>query len=437
MNEGKLTKKNTIASKINASQSENVPNNEIIADTQVIAISKYLQEVRIAIVGGGGIAAIELPKLARELRRHGALVQFFVTENCLKFIGIDSLRWASQQEVVIQPTGLAEHICTADVVIVSPATADLISKSANGICSDGATTLIQSALGLKKTIIFTPTMHESLSFSPIIEKNKEKLLKLDGVFFSKPRKEESKEKLPLANELALDICHIINKRKYYLSKEKNVLITLGGTRTMLDPVRCITNLSTGALGIEVARTFYAMGVQPIILAANTHKEIPHFGDEKTHHLPNYQEMYNFIKELKVNKIDAFIHLVAGSDFTPKTISNAKISSKEETLRIDLVKTKKIIDLEHLEKIPFRAAAKLTSGNENDGIQVAKKLLNQKNLAAVLYSNSNNTWDKTKEHSGVLLSNSNGLINETSVNGKKEMAVQFYALFKKFFESKTD
>ncbi len=437
MNEGKLTKKNTIASKINASQSENTVNKKPIADTEVLAISSYLLDMRVAIVWGGGIAAIELPKLARELRRHGACVQFFVTENCLKFIGIDSLRWASQQEVVVHPTGLAEHICTADALVVSPATADLISKSANGICSDGATTLIQSALGLKKTIIFTPTMHESLSFSPIIEKNREKLLKLNGVFFTKPRKEEGKEKLPLAAELALDICHIINKRKYYSKKERNTLITLGGTRTMLDPVRCVTNLSTGALGIEVAKTFYAMGVQPIILAANTNKEVPQFGDEETYHLPNYQDMYNYIKELKINKIDAFINLVAGSDFTPKTISNAKISSKEETLRIDLVKTKKIIDLEHLEKIPFKAAGKLTSGSENEGIQVAKKLLTQKNLNAVLYSNSNNTWNKTKEHSGVLLSNLNGHIHEINVNGKKEMAVQFYALFKKFFDSKTD
>lgn len=437
MNEGKLTKTNAIASKMNASQNKIAQATQALADTQVLAVSNFLKDVSITVVGGGGIAAVELPKLARELRRHGAQVQFCVTENCLKFIGIDSLRWASAQEVIVQPTGLAEHICTADAVVVIPATADIISKSTHGICSDGATTLIQSALGQKKTLIFCPTMHESLSFSPIIEKNREKLLKLEGVFFTKPRKEEGKEKLPMPNELALNICHIINKRKYYSEKEKKLLITLGGTRTMLDPVRCITNLSTGALGIETAKTFYAMGINPTILAGNVNKELPYFDDKVIYHLPNYNEMYEFIKDLKASKFDAFIHLVAGSDFTPKTISNAKISSKEETLQIELVKAKKIIDLEHLSKIPFRSAAKLTSGDEKTGITTAKELLAAKRLNAVLYSNSSNTWSKTHEHSGTFLTKTNGHIIETSVNGKKEMALQFYASFKSFFDGKTE
>lgn len=437
MNEGKLSKKNPIATKIVNSQHENNSHNSTLQDTQVLSKSSYLKDVRLTIVGGGGIAAIELPKLARELRRQGAIVQFFVTENCLKFIGLDSLRWASQEEVIIHPTGLAEHICTSDAVIVTPATADLISKSANGICSDGATTLIQSALGLKKTIIFCPTMHESLGFSPIIEKNKEKLSKLEAVYFTKPRKEEGKDKLPSVDELTINICHIINKRRFYYNNEKNILITLGGTRAMLDPVRCITNLSTGSLGIEVAKTFYAMGTHPTILAANTNKEIPNFDSENTIHLPDYNDMYDYIKELKISKYDAFINLVAGSDFLPKSISHSKISSKSENLRIDFIRAKKIIDLEHLKKIPFKIAAKLTSENEKEGIQIAKELLTNKNLNAVLYSNSSTTWNKKKEHSGVLITKTNGHISETGVKGKKEMANQFYASFKKFYDDKTD
>ncbi|WGL58740.1 phosphopantothenoylcysteine decarboxylase [Pigmentibacter sp. JX0631] len=437
MNEGKLSKKNPIASKIASSENENNSHNSTLKDTEVQNISSYLKDVRLAIIGGGGIAAIELPKLARELRRHGATVQFFVTENCLKFIGLDSLRWASQQEVIIHPTGLAEHICTADAVIIIPATADLISKSANGICSDGATTLIQSALGLKKTIIFCPTMHESLSFSPIIEKNKEKLLKLDAVHFTKPRKEEGKDKLPSVDELSINICHIINRRRFYHTNEKNILITLGGTRAMLDPVRCITNLSTGSLGIEVAKTFYAMGTHPTILAANTNKEIPIFDSENTIHLPDYKDMYEFMKDLKVSKYDAFINLVAGSDFLPRSISHSKISSKDENLKIDFIKAKKIIDLEHLQKIPFKIGAKLTSDSEKEGIQIAKELLTNKNLNAVLYSNSSTTWNKKKEHAGVLITKTNGHISETGVKGKKEMAIQFYASFKKFCDSKAD
>lgn len=437
MNLRKLPKKKASAKKsLNENNASN-SNNPSLKDTQVHSISQFLANTKITIIGGGGIAATELPKLSRELRRHGAEIQFCVTENCLKFIGIESLRWASKNEVIINPSGLAEHICTSDALVISPATADIISKSSNGICSDGATTLIQSALGMEKTIIFCPTMHESLAFSPIIEENKEKLKRMDGVFFTRPRSEEGKEKLPLPELLSINIAHIINKRKLYPNKNKRALITIGGTRTMLDPVRCITNLSTGSLGIEVAKTFYAMGVDLTLLCANTNKSVPIYDNEDIISLPNYQEMYNYLKDINENKFDGILHLVAGSDFSPKSMSHSKISSKQETLRIDLVKTKKIIDLEHLAKIPFKAAAKLTSGSQEEGIEIAKEMLDKKNLDAILYTNSNNVWNKNIEHSGVFLKNTNGEISKIYVNGKKEMAVQFYLSFKDHIDKKKD
>ncbi|MBX9838721.1 MAG: hypothetical protein K2X69_10480, partial [Silvanigrellaceae bacterium] len=161
MNQGKLTKKKVSAKNLSVESSKKSLKSLPIKDTQVIKTSQFLLNTKITIIGGGGIAATELPKLARELRRQGAEAQFCITENCLKFIGIESLRWASNNEVIINPSGLAEHICTSDALVISPATADLISKTSNGICSDGATTLIQSALGMNKTIIYCPTMHES------------------------------------------------------------------------------------------------------------------------------------------------------------------------------------------------------------------------------------------------------------------------------------
>lgn len=98
-------------------------------DTSVQVNTDFLENQKISLVCGGGIASIEAPKLARELRRHGASVQFYITEACLKFVGLESLRWASQNEVILNPSGLVEHICTSDAVVVAPATADLISKT--------------------------------------------------------------------------------------------------------------------------------------------------------------------------------------------------------------------------------------------------------------------------------------------------------------------
>lgn len=257
-------------------------------------------------------------------------------------------------------------------------------------------------------------MHNSLADSPIIEKNKEILKKYENIFFTKPRKEEGKDKLPNPEELALNISHIFNSQKYFKNNERNVLISLGGTRTMIDPVRCITNLSTGSLGIETAKVFYAMGVKIHLLVGNINKELPNFENSKIDYLPDYNEMYNYLKKLNTKKYDGIIHLIAGSDFTPKTLSHSKISSKNETLTIELIKLKKIIDLDNLNTISYQAGAKLTSGDEKNGLEIAKKLLIEKNLNSVLYSNTNDTWKKEKEHSATFLEiNSNKIIEKES------------------------
>ncbi|BBH51990.1 phosphopantothenoylcysteine decarboxylase [Fluviispira sanaruensis] len=435
MNQGKLAKKIATAKNFENKKSVKKMSKDIMEDTSVTINSQFLAKTKITIIGGGGIAAIELPRLARELRRNGAEIQFCITENCLKFIGIESLRWASRNEVIINPSGLAEHICTSDAIVVSPATADLIAKASNGICSDGATTLLQSALGQKKTIIFCPTMHESLSNSPFVDENKEKLKNIEGVYFTAPRQEEGKDKLPAPDILAINIAHIINKRKLFPDNSKKVLITLGGTRALLDPVRCITNLSTGNLGIEVAKVFYAMGIDLTLLTASTTKDVPKYENIQCINLPNYSDMFEYLKEINENKYNGIIHLVAGSDFIPKSLSHSKISSKNETLRIDLVKAEKIIDLENLAKIPYKAGAKLTSGDQEDGLKVSYELIRKKNLDALLWSSSNTAWDKKAEHSGVFIHIDDGNKKETSVNGKKEMALQFYFSFINFLENR--
>lgn len=434
MNQGKLSKKNSLAKSFEKKIYKPKTIKEFKKDTSVDQISQYLSGCKISLIGGGGIAAIELPKLARELRRHGADVHFCVTETCLKFIGIESLRWASQNEVIVTPTGLAEHICTSEAVIVTPATADIIAKASHGICSDGATTLLQSALGQNKTVIFCPTMHESLSHSPIIEENKDKLLKINGVYFIKPRQEEGKDKLPAVDLLTLNIAHIINKRKYYNDIPPNVLITLGGTRAMIDPVRCITNLSTGNLGKEVAKTFYCMGIQLTLLIANTSNSLPKFDYANCIVIPNYIEMYEYLKNISENKFNGIIHLLAGSDFIPTQTQNEKISSKQNSLNIELKKSNKIIDLKNLDKIPYKAAAKLTTGEKDDGLKIAHEMMISKKLNFILWSSSKSAWDKNTEHSGITLAFKEGEVYERDAHGKNNMANQFYLNFIENYKS---
>jgi phosphopantothenoylcysteine decarboxylase / phosphopantothenate---cysteine ligase len=125
------------------------------SDVKVSLLGQALSGCHIALCVGGGIGAVEAPRVARELRRYGARVQIFATENALRFVGQVSLEWASGEALTVQPSGLAEHVFEGDLILVAPATTDLLAKAAQGLCVDGVTTLIQSALGLAKTVFFS------------------------------------------------------------------------------------------------------------------------------------------------------------------------------------------------------------------------------------------------------------------------------------------
>lgn len=400
-------------------------------DTSVKLKSHCLSGYKVTIAAGGGIAAVEIPRLARELRRHGAQVFCYVTENCLKFIGMESLAWASNNPVVVHPSGQAEHICTSDAVVVVPATADLISKIRHGICSDGVTTLVQSALGQGKPILFCPTMHNSLADSPIIAENKKFLAQLKNVFFLEPRKEEGKEKIPAPDVLALNISHYIHRSR--ASFTPHVLLTLGATRVMLDPVRCVTNLSTGGLGTEVLKCLFGYGLQLTVLKGLTEKEVPLFEGVHYHHLPDYADMYAFACSLKSVSYQGLIHLLAASDFSPAVTQNEKISSQHETLVLEFAKNRKILEIDSLKQIPYQACAKLTEGLGDSEKEMALQLLKKRNLNAIFWNGANQVWRSTAAHSGIFIEQIENRILETPLSGKAQIAQAFYQSLMKFLE----
>ncbi len=403
-------------------------NREILDDTNIIKKSNYLNNTSITIVSGGGIGAIEVPKLARELRRYGANIQICITENALKFIGIESLRWASQNEVIINPSGLSEHICTSDAIIVLPTTADLLSKIAHGICSDGATTFIQSALGMKKTIIFCPTMHDSLALSPIIQKNIESLKKYETIHFLEPRKEEGKQKVPEIKNLTLSLCHMINRAKKNM--KKNILITYGGTKVMLDPVRCITNLSTGKLGAEVVKQFYAAGYSITALCGNSPEDFSSYVHIDYNILPKYEDVFSFCQKINPKQYDCLIHLMAGSDFTYEEKNEQKISSKQESIKINLKKAKKLISHTKLKDIKIKFAAKLTTDSK-EGKKQAIDFLEKENLSGIFWSTAQDAWNNASTHHGIFITKkSNTKIEENKVNNKIEAASLYLNEFEK-------
>lgn len=410
-----------------------------LEDTAISLRSAYLAQRTIMVVVGGGIAAVEAPRLIRELRRHGASVQVCATEQSLKFVGLESLRWASQNEVTINPSGLSEHICKADAVVVAPATADLISKAAHGICSDGATTFLQSAFGVQVPVIFCQTMHDSLAQSPFVIKSKELLEAQKNVFFVAPKREEGKYKIPDVDILALTICHKINRIKN--PKRMPVLITYGATHVNIDPVRCITNLSTGGLGSAVIETFYGMGCCLTVWSGHTVKPLPDYEGIDHQKLPNYLDMLEHAKGINPADFSGLIHLVAASDFMPETIQTQKISSSQPDFDMHFVLVPKLMTTTPLKDIAYKAAAKLTvehNGATSDllsegtpGYEAAFGMLEKNSLQAVLWSTADSAWDPSgRPHQGLFLERtSKGLIKSLLI-GKQQIALQYFRAFDK-------
>lgn len=163
--------------------------------------SKKLKGKKVVLAVCGSIAAIEAPKLARELMRHSADVVCVLSEAGQKIIHPYALECITGKKTITDITGSCEHIqyCGEwegkyDLLLISPATANTISKIANGIDDSIVTTFASTALGAKIPVVIAPAMHESMIDNPFVQENIAKL-KEKGVRFVEPKKEEGKAKL--------------------------------------------------------------------------------------------------------------------------------------------------------------------------------------------------------------------------------------------------
>lgn len=363
-------------------------------DRGVTELSRALKDTRIALCIGGGIAAIEAPRIARALRRLGATVHAFATESALKFIGIQSIEWATANPLVVTPTGLAEHVTNHDLVFVSCATADLIGKAAHGICSDAVTTLIQSALGSRIPLVFAQTMHESLAASPLVMENIERLQRLPLVKFLRPRFQEAKLKSRLPEDLADEVAHVHNlwgrgsknAKGDTNSHHRRVLLTYGGTKAPIDSVRAISNLSTGSLGNEFLRELYRWGFEIEALQADVSVPNPDLENLTIVPARTYAEMYNGFCSSDPRRFVGVFMLAAISDYVMSSeLRHKKIPSSQSELKLILVAAEKLVKLEQFRKFPFRFTAKLTEDSGDAAQQSIATLANNSHAHYVFWN----------------------------------------------------
>ena len=229
--------------------------------------SNILKGKRIALCVTGSIGSVEAVKLSRELIRHGADVYPYLTKTALKFIGEDSLLFATGHQPIVELTGKDEHLYDFDAILVAPATADIISKAACGIADDAVSTLI---LGNIEKCIFVPTMDMRMYSNPILTENLEKLKKY--VKFIEPRMEEGKVKMPDVEGIAANLMNILMDDL----KGKRILVIGGAGYERFDNFRIITNLSTGKTAIDIARYSFYYGAEVTLLLGLHTASVPSY-----------------------------------------------------------------------------------------------------------------------------------------------------------------
>ena len=276
----------------------------------------------------GSIAATETIKLAREFRRQGHSVKAFMTKEATKIIHPNALEFATGQEVVLELTGKIEHVkySQTDLVLVAPATANTISKFAYKISDNPVNTLLITAYGHDTPIVFVPSMHDSMYDA--VSENVEKL-KEEGIKFVNPRIDEGKAKFPAIEDIVLESIRAVNLDRFNKGIDesniagKNILISLGGTFEEIDPIRGISNRSSGKMGLELAKEAFVRGANLTILAAHHEVSIPKVFDVID--AESSVSMTEKVVEL-VPDFDIFISTAAISDFTPINKEDFKISS---------------------------------------------------------------------------------------------------------------
>ncbi|MHA1410772.1 MAG: bifunctional phosphopantothenoylcysteine decarboxylase/phosphopantothenate--cysteine ligase CoaBC [Candidatus Odinarchaeia archaeon] len=307
--------------------------------------SDILKGKKIALCITGSVAAIQCPIIARELMRHGAEIYTVMTESASKLITADLMHWATGNEVVTKLDGKTQHILLAgahpdhvDLVLIAPCTANTISKIAMGIDDTTVTTIASTAFGANIPIAIVPAMHESMYKHPIITQNIEKLKEI-GVVFIGPRIEEGKAKMAKVDDVVARTINLLTKRNDL--EGLKILVTAGGTREYIDPIRFIGNPSSGRMGIEIALEAEARGADvTLVYGTGTVTPPEHI---RTIRVETGEEMLKVItNELQSDLYHIMIHPAAISDYSPTNKEYQKIPSDRKDLEICFKPVPKIV-----------------------------------------------------------------------------------------------
>ncbi|MGX4598748.1 bifunctional phosphopantothenoylcysteine decarboxylase/phosphopantothenate--cysteine ligase CoaBC [Faecalimicrobium sp. JNUCC 81] len=385
-----------------------------------------LKNKTVVIGVSGGIAVYKALDVVSRLKKLGANVRVIMTKSATEFVTPLSFQSLSQNYVVYDmfeepKTWDVEHISlakSADVFLIAPATANVIGKMANGIADDMLTTTVMATKG---KILIAPAMNTNMYENPIVQRNI-RILKELGYEFVEPESgrlacgDVGKGKLATPEDIVNQVVKLLTKEKDLSGK--SIIVTAGPTMESIDPVRYITNRSSGKMGYSIASEAISRGADVTLISGPTNINPPQ-NLKKLIRIETAQEMYDAV----INNMDdnqVIIKSAAVADYKPKNYSDKKIKKTNDDLFIELDRNKDIayeIGKVKNDKILVGFAAET-----NDLIENAKGKIKKKNFDFIVAN------DLTKEGAGfgvdtniVKIVDKDGNITEYPKMKKEEVA----------------
>ncbi|MEZ0394404.1 MAG: bifunctional phosphopantothenoylcysteine decarboxylase/phosphopantothenate--cysteine ligase CoaBC [Desulfurococcaceae archaeon] len=290
----------------------------------------------------GSVAAYRAVDLARNLIRLGAEVRALLTPSALRFVGKALVEWATGSEAIVEETWRAEHVELAewaDALVIAPATLNTLAKIAHGIGDNAVTLTALTVLGSAKRLVVVPTMNERLMKSPqyglVIDR-----LRGMGVVVVPPLLEEGKAKFPPIEDLSHCIWASID-RGFDLAGLR-ALVTAGPTYERIDPVRVITNPSSGLMGVLIARELACRGASVDVVHGPVRHRPPYLA--KNFEVKTTAEMARKVGELTLaEQYDLAFFAAAPADYRPAEQHERKVPTREvERMTLELVRTEKVV-----------------------------------------------------------------------------------------------
>lgn len=352
------------------------PQASTLSDHGVNQDADTLAHRRVALLVCGGIAAMKAPLLARELRKHGAEVVAFVSEEALRYVTVDALAWSTNNPVVQNLSARAEHLGDGksfDAYLLAPATYNTLNKFALGIADSLITTVLASALGRVSqqqcAVLVAPTMHGSMH-TPVLAENL-KRLQAWGVKVVPPRDAYGKHNLPDFDVMIHLLARELGGRPL---SGLSVLVTGGPTPVPIDEIRYLTNRFTGRLSYAIARAFYLAGAQVHWVLGKSNFTPPAWlSCYAIHDFEEYVETLRYLAAEHECQVGVFSAAVA--DYALVTPYAGKYPSGN-AWSLTLNKTHKVIEEMHqLFPEMYKVSFKLESGISHDELlKIARQRL---------------------------------------------------------------